>query len=282
MNKVSQKQKLSKSNNNIKKTTKTTTTTKTKRNISTRPKRKLAPLAHHTTTTQTTQNKFNKHDNNTSSSLNATIDLIQNPITTTSVMTMARSWDEGWQPRARVVPAGQPKGLPPKIVHTQVKLTPGEIQAEEDRQRYIVKEFYKTAAVWNPNPKLVKCNDINALEHYLWDHHVRLRWYRGKIADKANHHVRRRYFRTHISIQKKIIRFIEDKIFALKGELRVPKLYEPLVPNHHDKLNPFMNQIKIVERVVRDYDYPMKDVYEPLARAPKQWEGSSAQRVQQI
>jgi hypothetical protein len=42
------------------------------------------------------------------------------------------------------------------------------------------------------------------------------------------------------------------------------KSFDPLVPNYHDKINPFLNQIAIVECVKRDYDYPMKDVYEGI------------------
>jgi hypothetical protein len=195
---------------------------------------------------------------------------------TTSMATMA------YKPRPRVIQAGLPKGLPPKVVQQIVKLTPAEMQAEEDRQRFVVKEFYKTKAKWTPHPKLVACNDLVAFERYLWDHHVRLRWFRGKIADTPNHDVRRSYLRTHISIHKKTVKYIEDRIFALQGRLRIPKLFDPLVPNYHDKINPFLNQIAIVERVKRDYDYPMKDVYEPLAQEGKKWEGSLAAKVQQI
>lgn len=187
-----------------------------------------------------------------------------------------------YAPRPRVVQAGLPKGLPPKVVKTVVKLTPEEIHAEEERQRYTVKEFYKSKAKWTPHPKLAQCNDIHALECYLWDHQLRLRWFRGKIADKANRHVRRSYFRTHISIHKKTVKFIEDKIFALKGELRIPKLFAPLAPTWTDPVNHFFNQITITERPIRDYDYPLKAEFEPLAHQERAWKGSQAEKVQQI
>jgi hypothetical protein len=170
-------------------------------------------------------------------------------------------------------PAGVPKGLPPKIVHVQQKLTPAEIQLEEERQKYVVKEFMKTKAKWNPNPKLVQCNNVAALEHYLWDHHQRLRWFRGKIADTSRRAVKRSYLRTHISIHKKVVKYIENKILALKGELRVPKLLDPVVPHRHDNVNPFINHITITDRVPRAYDYPLKETFEPFAQVPRQWTG---------
>lgn len=182
----------------------------------------------------------------------------------------------------RDVPAGQPKGLPPKVVLTKITLTAADIQAEEERQKYVVKEFYKTKAKWTIHPKLDKCNDIVALESYLWDHQQRLRWFRGRIADESNRSVKRSFFRTHISIHKKNVKYIEDKIHQLKGTLAIPKLYDPLAPHYHDKINPFMNQVTIVERPLRDYDYPMKETFEPIAQQGKIWQGSSAERVQAI
>lgn len=173
----------------------------------------------------------------------------------------------------RANPAGVPKGLPPKVVQIRQKLTPAEIQAKEERQKYVLKEFMKSKAKWSPNPKLAKTNDIKALEHYLWDHHLRLRWFRNRIAECSRRSVKRSYFRTHISIHKKIVRYIEDKLFALKGELRVPRLLDPSVPHRQDKVNPFINHITITDRVPRSYEYPMKETFEPLTKVPRQWVG---------
>lgn len=239
-------------------------TTTAKRKVVTKAKRVSAKPRHHGKPSTTPLTTSSLTDLATTSA----------PLTT-SIATL-------YAPRPRVVPAGLPKGLPPKVVKTVIQLTTAEIQAEEERHRYIVKEFYKSKAKWNPHPKLAQCNDVHALECYLWDHQLRLRWFRGRIADKANRHVRRSYFRTHISIHKKTVKYIEDKIFALKGELRIPKLFAPLAPTYTDEVNHFLNHITLVDRPIRDYDYPMKAEFEPLAHQEKTWQGSQAERVKQI
>ena len=184
--------------------------------------------------------------------------------TITPVRTISKAYFQNKPRRPNI--AGEPKGLPPKIVKQEVILTPAEIQAEEEKQRFIFKRFYQSKVQWKPHPKLEKCNDVTALEHYLWDHQQRLQWFRGQIADESRRSVRRSYLRTHISIHKLNCRYIQNKIYELKGELAIPKLLPENAPTYTCQKNPYFNELKITARIPRDYDYPGKAQFEPLAR----------------
>jgi hypothetical protein len=182
----------------------------------------------------------------------------------------------GFQSKARRMNiAGLPKGLPPKIINNRAPLTPAEIQEKEQKQRFVVKTFYKTGVKWTPHPKLAKCDNIPALEHYLWDHHLRLRWFRGQIGDESRNTVRRRYLRTHISIHKLTVNYIESKILQLKGELAIPRLLPDNAPWYWHSRNPFVNQLNVTHRIQRSYDYPHKNILEPLARQQAESRGET-------
>lgn len=163
-------------------------------------------------------------------------------------------------------PAGVPKGLPPKIVNNKAPPTPLEIQEKEERARFARKTFYKTGVKWTPHPKLVNCNKVSTLESYLWNTQERLRWFRGEIADESRRSLRRSYLRTHISIHKLTEKFLINKIYRLNGELRIPKLIDYNSPWCWEKVNPYVNELNVVHRIQRSYEYPHKNILEPLAR----------------
>eukprot|EP00461_Guttulinopsis_vulgaris_P002530 UN02531 len=173
----------------------------------------------------------------------------------------------------RVLPAGVPKGLPPKIVNNIQPLTPLEIQKKEEKARFARKVFYKSKVKWKPHWKLEKCNNVKTLECYLWDTQQRLRWFRGEIADEARRSLRRSYLRVHINIHKLNEKYLIQKIHELRGELQIPKLLEYNSPWNWDPVNPFVNELSVVARVQRPYPYPHKAILEPLARQQAVAEG---------
>lgn len=151
---------------------------------------------------------------------------------------------------------GVPHSKQPNLMEFPINLTTNRILTADGRLRY----------KWVPHPNLARCTNIDRLEYYLKCHHEKLRWLRSKIANERKTAPMRRIMRVNIGRHLKEVVYIEDKLHALKGTCRIPKLHPENAPTHtHD--NPSIQSIVVTHRVPRSYDYPGKDKYEQLVEA---------------
>lgn len=122
---------------------------------------------------------------------------------------------------------------------------------------------------WQPHENLLKVTDEKRLELYLKSHIRKLGWLRSKISQERKSSPLRKHFRVNIARHVKMITWVEDKLHEMRGTKRYPKLLPENMPTHTHE-NPSIQSIVVTHRVPRAYDYPGKEIYEPLVEKDNQ------------